>query len=131
MGGNGILYLAFEDGTVAGYQDWDQLVGEWKAPAENGIHDMIMDKDNWIYVAYTAYGLLDLGKATYLSVLHPNTGNVKKTFKIDVPPEYVDSPVELAIGEGRKLFYLHSSGYLKEYSVGFKLKLETQKERSK
>ena len=122
LGGNGVLYIAFEDGTVAGYQDWDQLVGEWQTPAENGIHDMIMDKDNWIYIAYTAYGLLDLGKATYLSVLHPLKGESKKTFKIEVPSEWVDSDVELAIGEDGKLFYLHSAGYLKEYSPGAKLK---------
>ena len=116
-GGDNRLYVGFYGTEVTCFDDWNQEI--WSTTMYSGgkeILDMVMDKDNVIYVVYAAVGAEIPGLGCYLSVLDPVDGSVKKTLLLNIPPEWSGSLTELAIGEDGKLFLLNSAGYLKEFS---------------
>lgn len=117
-GGDNRLYVGFSDAVVSCYNDWNEEV--WSTTlvsSGDDLLDMVMDVDNNIYVAYTAWGAQTMGEGCYVSVINSTDGSVKKTQLIDIPEQWSDSPTELAIGEDRTLFLLNSAGYLKQLSA--------------
>ncbi len=114
-GSNGMLCLGFVDGTISGYENWNNMKWTWQISGMEKILQVVMDKDNYIYVLFTGWGIQAFGKAAYIAVIDSSNGNQVGFIKVGVPDEYCGADSWIAPGGDSTLIYLNTYGYLKVY----------------
>ena len=115
MGGNGRFYMATQGEEIVCYDDWD--IEAWRVPlsGNSSMLDMIMGGDDTVYVLYSTR--LEDVRSIHWASFDPTDGSAIVDMDIEVPHQFIGAlSGELAIGEGGKLIYLNSDGYLAVFS---------------
>jgi len=113
IGGDGRFYMADTSNVVICYSDWDQEMWRRSISCPGGkIMDMIMDKDNRIYVLYYTK-IADKKYDFHWTLLSPTDGSIIFDGKIPLPDgAYGFDTSDLHIVGGGKLVHLCTSGFI-------------------
>jgi hypothetical protein len=111
MRGDGTLFIAYDDQTVEQYYASDWTNSHIRYEFEGDVVDMILDGDNTVYFCY-----LNENNSKYLwkSVLDDPYLTSVSGIDTGIPSDLCDPEygVDMAIGEGGKLIFLHEKGWL-------------------
>jgi len=111
MRGDGTFFLAFDDQEVEQYYSSDWTDVHMRYEFDGDLVDMILDGDDTVYFCYlngnnSAYLWKSVLDDPYLTSVHGIDTGIPANL---CDPEY---GVDMAIGEGGKLLFLHEKGWL-------------------